>query len=115
MATQGIKGFLVETRDFGATKVFWTSMGFQCVFETGHGSGQFVHPAGGPYVFVNEVADAAAPLTLHPILGVEDAAGFAPTPAPEFAKPFVKEHWGVMHALLRDPDGRNVALDAPAP
>jgi len=113
MATTGIKGLLVETRDFEATKTFWTSLGFECVFETDHGSGQFTHPGGGPYVFVNQVDDTHEPITLHPILGVEDSARFAPEPAPEFAKRWVKEHWGVMHALLRDPDGRNVALDAP--
>ncbi len=114
MATQGIAGLLVETHDYEATKVFWTSLGFNNVFETGHGSGQFVHPGGGPYVFVNQVA-ADIPVTLHPILKVADAAAFAPDPAPEFAKPFAAEHWGTMHALLRDPDGRNVALDAPQP
>lgn len=112
MATQGIKGLLVETRDYQATKTFWTSMGFQNVFETDHGSGQFVHPGGGPYVFVNQVGQGVTP-TLHPILGVADAEAFAPEPAPTFNKPFAAEHWGTMHALLRDPDGRNVAVDAP--
>jgi len=112
MATEGIKGLLVETRDYQATRTFWISMGFQNVFETDHGSGQFVHPGGGPYVFVNQVAEGTAP-TLHPILGVADADAFGPDPAPEFKKPFAPEHWGTIHALVADPDGRNVALDAP--
>ena len=113
MATDGFIGFYVQTRNYGATAAFWSSLGFENVFETGHGSGQWVHPSGGPYVFVDEQQDA--PLETHPILGVADSTAFAPTRAPEFAKPFTPEHWGMMEAVLLDPDGRNVSLQAPLP
>ena len=54
MATEGIEGYYVMTRNYGATASFWRSLGFESVFETDHGSGQWVNPAGGPYVFIDE-------------------------------------------------------------
>ncbi|MGR7000147.1 hypothetical protein ACU686_22210 [Yinghuangia aomiensis] len=56
MATEGIEGFLVETRNYGATAAFWKSLGFRSVLETEHGSGHWAHPSGGPYVFIVEAA-----------------------------------------------------------
>ncbi|HEV2369726.1 MAG TPA: hypothetical protein VGR90_07610 [Acidimicrobiales bacterium] len=113
MATEGFEGYYVETRNYGATAAFWASLGFKNVFETDHGSGQWVHPAGGPYVFINEQHDAE--LGTHPILGVADATAFAPDRPAEFAQPFTPQHWGVVEALIRDPDGRPVSLQAPVP
>jgi hypothetical protein len=113
VATEGFEGFYVETRNYGATAAFWASLGFANVFETDHGSGQWQHPAGGPYVFINE--QQAGPLETHPILRVADSTTFAPDRAPDFAQPFTPEHWGVVEALIRDPDGRNVSLQAPMP
>ena len=46
MATDGIEGLYVETRNYGATAAFWSSLGFKSVFETDHSSGHWVHPAG---------------------------------------------------------------------
>ncbi len=112
MATNGIKGLYVETRNYGETGAFWKSLGFNAVFETGH-SGQWVHPDGGPYVFINEQQDPEQPLETHPVLGVADAAAFAPERAVDWAKPFENEHWGESHAMIRDPDGRIYALQAP--
>ena len=34
MATEGIEGIYVETRNYGATAAFWKSMGFESLFET---------------------------------------------------------------------------------
>ena len=113
MASEGIEGFYVETRNYGATAAFWASMGFKSVFETDHGSGQWVHPGGGPYVFINE--QLGEPLETHPVLRVTDAAAFAPDRSPEFAMPFTPQHWNVLEAHLRDPDGRIVSLQAPLP
>ncbi len=113
MSTEGIEGYYVMTRNYGATAAFWTSLGFRAVFETDHGSGQFEHPAGGPWVFVDE--DQEHELETHPILRVPDAATFAPDRTPDFVQPFTPEHWGVLNAVVRDPDGRNVALQAPLP
>ena len=113
MATDGIEGFYVETRNYGATAAFWSSLGFHHVFETDHGSGQWVHPAGGPYVFINEQHDRE--LDLHPVIRVPDAAAFKPSREPDYVQPFTAEHWGAMQAIIRDPDGRHVSLQAPAP
>ena len=113
MATEGFQGFYVETRNYGATAAFWSSLGFKNVFETDHGSGQWEHPSGGPYVFISEQHDGD--LQTHPILGVADAAAFAPDRPADVARPFTPQHWGVTEALVRDPDGRIVSLQAPLP
>lgn len=113
MASEGIEGLYVETRNYGATASFWSSLGFEAAFETDHGSGQFAHPAGGPYVFVNEQHDGA--LQTHPILRVADASSFAPARAVDYAQAFTPQHWDVVEALVRDPDGRIVSLQAPLP
>jgi hypothetical protein len=113
MATEGFEGYYIETRDYRETAAFWASMGFEKLFETDHGSGQWQHPAGGPYVFINEQHDTD--LGTHPILRVTDAAVFAPRPPADFERPFTPEHWGVVEALVRDPDGRLVSLQAPLP
>ena len=113
MATEGFEGFYIETRNYGATGAFWASLGFENVFETGHGSGQWQHHSGGPYVFVNEQLDT--PLETHPILRVADSTAFAPDRGPDFVTPFTPQHWGVVEAIIRDPDGRGVSLQAPVP
>jgi hypothetical protein len=113
VATEGFIGFYVQTRNYGATAAFWASLGFENQFETGHGSGQWAHPSGGPYVFVDEQPDGA--LETHPILGVADSTAFAPSRVPEFTKEFTPEHWDVMEAVIADPDGRPVSLQAPLP
>jgi hypothetical protein len=113
VTTNGFEGFYVETRNYGATAAFWSSLGFDKVFETGHGSGQWQHPAGGPYVFINEEHEGDP--EMRPILSVADASAFNPARAPEFAQPFTPQHWGVMEAVIRDPDGRHINLQAPVP
>jgi hypothetical protein len=113
MATNGIVGYYVETRNYGATAAFWSSLGFRSTFETDHGSGQWEHPEGGAWVFISEQQDA--PLETHPVLWVNDAQAFAPDRAPDYVMPFRAEHWDLMQALVRDPDGRSVSLQAPLP
>lgn len=113
MATEGIEGLQVETRNYGATAAFWASLGFESAFETDHGSGQWVHPAGGPYVFIREQHDTE--LELRPVLRVADSSAFAPSREPDYAEPFTPRHWGVVEAVVRDPDGRQVCLEAPVP
>jgi hypothetical protein len=115
MSTEGFLGFYTETRNYGATAAFWRSLGFASVFETDHGSGQWVHPSGGPYVFIAERGDPERALVTYPILDVADSKSFAPDRVPEYARPFEPQHWGVVEALLVDPDGRLVSLQAPVP
>lgn len=113
MATDGFAGFYIETRNYGATAAFWRSLGFDCSFETDHGSGQWQHPSGGPYVFISE--KGAGDLDTHPILAVADSTAFAPERPVDFAQPFTAQHWDVVEALVLDPDGRTVSLQAPLP
>ena len=113
MATEGIVGMYVETRSYGATASFWRSLGFENVFETDHGSGQWNHPKGGPYVFIAEQLDRD--LETHPILWVGDSTTFNPSRPPEYSKEFTPEHWGVVEATVLDPDSRPVSLQAPVP
>jgi hypothetical protein len=113
VATEGFVGFYVETRNYGATAAFWASLGYENAFETDHGSGQWEHPSGGPYVFIAE--QQGEPLETHPVLWVSDSEAFAPDRAPDVERPFTPQHWGVVEALLRDPDGRSVSLQGPLP
>ncbi len=114
MASSGFQGFYYETRDYAATAAFWASMGFEVVFETDHHSGQWRHPSGGPYVFINQQNEERS-LESHPILHVADATSFDPEPAPPMVRLFTAQHWAVTEAIIRDPDGRNVSLQAPLP
>ena len=54
MTTDGIKGLLIETHNWGKTVAFWTALGYELEFETDHLSGQLRHPHGGPFLFVAE-------------------------------------------------------------
>jgi len=111
MATEGIESILIETRDYVATAAFWKSLGYENQFETDHGSGQWMHPAGGPYLFIAEQHDGELKMQLS--LKVADAAAFAPEHSLDVAQPFTLQHWGVLQAVVRDPDGREVGLSAP--
>ena len=115
MATQGFLGIYVETRDYSATSAFWRSLGFVVQFETDHGSGQWVHPSGGPFVFIAQRDDRAHPLETHPILGVGDSTAFAQNRSFDYVHGFEARHWGVVEATIADPDGRPVSLQAPLP
>lgn len=115
MATDGIEGIYIETRNYGATAAFWRSLGWEAEFETDHASGQWRHAGGGPYLFIAERQGPEELVGLQPILTVADSATFAPTRAPEWAADWEPQHWGVVAARLRDPDGREVGLHAPLP
>jgi hypothetical protein len=115
MATEGFLGFYVETRNYGATASFWKSLGFQNQFETDHGSGQWIHPTGGPYIFIAERADPEHLLMTQPVLGVSDSTTFNPSRPVDYQRAFEPQHWGVVEALIRDPDGRPISLQAPLP
>ena len=113
MSTDGIEGIFIATRNYGATGAFWRSLGYENIFETDHGSGQWVHPSGGPYLFIAEQHDAE--LVMHPIVRVGDAAVFEEGFEGEVVTPFEPTHWSMLEATLRDPDGRVVSLQAPLP
>jgi hypothetical protein len=112
MTTKGIDGLLIETHNWGKTVAFWKSLGYELEFETDHHSGQLRHPGGGPYLFIAERPPGQA-LRVVPGLSVADAAGFTPPTSGQVKQPFTKEHWGVLQMLLADPDGREIAIEAP--
>ena len=114
MSTQGIQGIMIETSSWKESKDFWTQLGFNLDFETDHGSGQFSHPDGGPYVFVAERTEGAT-LEVQPVLGVTDSESFTPPAAGKVAIEFKPRHWGVMEMLVRDPDGRRLSIQGPLP
>ena len=115
MSTKGLAGFYIETRNYGATAAFWQSLGYESAFETDHASGQWVHPSGGAYVFIAERGDPEHELLTYPILDVADSTTFAPNRTLEYERAFEPQHWDVVEALLKDPDGRLVSLQAPVP
>lgn len=112
MKTEGIEGWLIETHNWGKTVAFWQALGYELELETDHHSGQLRHPAGGPYLFIAERPETQG-LQIVPAVAVKDAAAFTPPPSARVLHPFQKQHWPVLQMLLEDPDGRQVAVNAP--
>jgi hypothetical protein len=113
MASRGIEGLIIQTRNWGRTVAFWQGLGYRVEFETGRNSGRLEHPAGGPYLFVVERPDGPDP-EIQPLVGVQDADGFEPPRGGTVEHPFTVRHWGAAEMLLRDPDGRHVSVQAPS-
>ena len=114
MKTKGLNGILIETHNWGATVAFWRDLGYALEFETDHHSGRLRHPSGGPYIFVAERPKSHA---LRVVLGVAvaDAARFTPPRSGKVVQPFERQHWPALQMLLADPDGRELAVEAPLP
>ncbi|NUP10688.1 MAG: VOC family protein [Polyangiaceae bacterium] len=114
MTTDGIKGLLIETHNWGKTVAFWKALGYELEFETDHHSGQLRHPSGGPFLFVAERPEGSA-LQIQPMLSVSDAATFEPPASGAVVRPFEAQHWNMLELLLADPDGRPFSIQAPLP
>lgn len=112
MATEGIEGVYVETRNWGKTAKFFQALGFDVEFSTDHGSGLLRHGE-GPYIFVEEVPGGHE-LQVQVLLKVADADACRPEPPVEVVKGFEDTHYGTKEMLVRDPDGRIWSLQAPA-
>jgi hypothetical protein len=112
MATHGVEGLIIQTRNWGKTVAFWQALGYRIEFETGRNSGRLEHPGGGPYLFVVERPDAEDP-EIQPLVATSDADSFQPPRAGTVEHPFTARHWGAAEMLLRDPDGRHVSVQAP--
>ena len=41
--------------------------------------------------------------------------GLRADPPTDYVQPFTQKHWDVVEAIIRDPDGRQVSLQAPLP
>jgi hypothetical protein len=114
MASHGIEGLIVETRNWGRTVAFWQALGYRVEFETGRNSGRLEHPDGGVYLFVVERPDGPDP-EFRPLVRADDTDGFEPPGAGTVEHPFAGRPWGSAEMLLRDPDGRAVSVQAPQP
>jgi len=112
MKTKGIKEILIETHNWGSMVAFWQDLGYELEFVTDHHSGRLRHPSGGPSIFV---AERPHDHTLQVVLGVAvaDAARFTPPRSGMVVRPFEKQHWPALQMLLADPDGRQLAVEAP--
>jgi hypothetical protein len=112
MKTKGISEILIETHNWGRTVAFWKDLGYELEFETDHHSGRLCHPGGGPSLFV---AERPEDRVLRVVLGVAvaDAARFTPPRSGTVERPFEKQHWPALQMLLADPDGRQLAVEAP--
>ena len=114
MASRGIEGLIIQTRNWGRTVAFWQALGYRVEFETGRNSGRLAHPDGGVYLFVVERPDGPDP-EIRPLVRADDADGFEPPRAGTVEHPFAGRHWGSAEMMLRDPDGRHVSVQAPTP
>ena len=112
MTTKGIDVLLLETHNWGKAVAFWKGLGYEVEFETDHHSGRLRHPAGGPSLFIAERPPGHV-LQVVPGLSVESATDFEPPASANVKRPFIEEHWGALQMLLLDPDGREIAIEAP--
>ena len=111
MTVTGFAHVYLETHDWQAARAFWESLGFTVEFATDHGSGALRAPAGGTYLFLAE-QPREAPLGQALYLAADAAAAFPPGTDVKFD--WEPTHWGTQVAVLRDPDGREIRVEAPA-
>ena len=111
MTTDGIEYVLVETHNWGKAAKFFQTLGYEIDFATDHGSGM-LRNGHGPYLFVAEVPEDKTPET-RVALKVADADAVQLDPAVGVASPFEETHWGTQEMMVRDPDGRLWAIQAP--
>lgn len=112
MATEGIEAVFLTTHNWGKAAKFFQSLGYELEFETDHSSGRLRNST-GPSVFIAEVPESEAPAT-QLVLKVADADKVDLDPSVEVVKPFANTHFGTREMVVRDPDGRDWSLQAPA-
>lgn len=112
MSTEGIEAVFLETHNWGKAAKFFTELGYELEFDTGHDSGQ-LRNGGSPYVFIAEVPADQEP-RMRLVFKVTDPDKVRPGPAVEVVTPFADTHYGTREMTVRDPDGRLWNLQAPA-
>jgi hypothetical protein len=112
MKTEGIDGILIETHNWGRSAAFWQDLGYVIEFETDHHSGRLRHPSGGPYIFIAERPEDH-PLQIVLGVSISDAADCSLPRGSTVTQPFEEQHWPALQMLLADPDGRQLAVEAP--
>src|SRR5215208_5816024 len=98
MTTEGIEAVFVETHNWGKSAKFFQALGYDIEFATDHNSGQ-LRRGDSPYLFIAEVADTDA---------------FEFDASIEVVSEWEEAHWGTRLMTIRDPDGREWKLQAPA-
>jgi hypothetical protein len=112
MGTRGIDALFLETHNWGQAARFFLALGFELEFETDHDSGQ-LRNGDGPSVFIAEIPADRAP-RMQAVLTVADADEFEVDPVVEVVAPFTDTHYGTREMVVRDPDGREWTIQAPA-
>jgi hypothetical protein len=112
MATEGIEAVFLTTHNWGRAAKFFQSLGYELEFETDHSSGQLRNST-GPSVFIAEVPESEK-VAMQLVLKVADADKVDLDPSVEVVKPFTDTHFGTREMTVRDPDGREWSLQAPA-
>jgi hypothetical protein len=103
----GIRCQYIETHNFGKSAKFWLELGWALEEDLGN-AGVLRAPAGGAYIFLEEVPEGRE-LACEPYFNVVDGGSFAPKV--EVVKPFEDTHWGTKVMQVRDPDGRVFNLE----
>ncbi|WP_439679102.1 VOC family protein [Embleya sp. MST-111070] len=112
MTTEGIEAVFLETHNWGRAAKFFQGLGYELEFSTGHNSGQ-LRNGDGPFVFIAEVPETREP-GMRLVLRVPDEDTFRPADGVEVVTPFEDTHYGTREMTVRDPDGREWTLSAPA-
>jgi uncharacterized glyoxalase superfamily protein PhnB len=112
MKTEGIEAVFLETHNWGKSAKFFQTLGYEIEFATDHNSGQ-LRRGDGPSLFIAEVPETE-PTRMHPVLAVADADAFELDGSVEVVEPWEDTHWGTRLMTVRDPDGREWKLQAPA-
>lgn len=104
MAVDGIRSFYLETHNFGKTVAFWKQLGYEVFMDLGPSVCGMRTPAGGTYLFVEEVGPDRSPAS-EPYFNVTER-DFAPGDPVEVVTPWEDTHWDTRLCEVRDPDGR---------
>jgi uncharacterized glyoxalase superfamily protein PhnB len=112
MTTEGIDAVFLETHNWGKSAKFFQTLGYEIEFATDHNSGQLRH-GDGPSLFIAEVPETE-PTRTHLVLAVADADAVELDASVDVVSPWEDTHWGTRLMTVRDPDGREWKLQAPA-
>jgi uncharacterized glyoxalase superfamily protein PhnB len=112
MSTEGIEAVFLETHSWGKAAKFFQVLGYEIDFATDHNSGQ-LRNGDGPSLFISEVPESE-PTRRHVVLHVADADAFELDSSVEVVSGWEDTHWGTRLMTVRDPDGREWMLQAPA-
>jgi hypothetical protein len=111
MTTEGIEAIYMETRNWGKAAKFFQGLGYELEFATDHNSGM-LRNGDGPYLFIAEIPEDREPGLQIVLKTTKEDVSLDPTV--EVVTPFADTHYGTREMTVRDPDGRQWILQAPA-